>query len=133
MQAPLPSWRGNKRRAIDEASIGPRQNKLHGKLLRALQERQFERAAILAVRGRLRFDLPEIRGTEPVGLSPQPPPQDERPLTEEGRRSRARAEIEAALRLSGGKVFGPGGAAVLLGLKPTTLRSRMAVLGIERP
>lgn len=36
-----------------------------------------------------------------------------------------------ALRRSGGKVQGPGGAAALLGMHPQTLRSRMMKLGIE--
>lgn len=38
--------------------------------------------------------------------------------------------IETALRLSSGKIHGPGGAADLLGVLPTTLRSRMDRLGI---
>jgi hypothetical protein len=33
--------------------------------------------------------------------------------------------------LAGGKVFGPGGAAELLGLRPTTLASRMKALNID--
>jgi transcriptional regulator with GAF, ATPase, and Fis domain len=36
----------------------------------------------------------------------------------------------AALQASGGKVFGPGGAAELLDVKPTTLASRIKTLGI---
>lgn len=96
-------------------------------------ENVIERAAILAERGRLRFDLPESRPSGPAAAPPQTATDDQRPLSEEGRRVRARAEIEAALRLSGGKVFGAGGAAELLGLKPTTLMSRMKVLGVARP
>jgi transcriptional regulator with GAF, ATPase, and Fis domain len=38
--------------------------------------------------------------------------------------------IERALELSNGKIHGPGGAAELLGVFPTTLRSRMDKLGI---
>ena len=38
--------------------------------------------------------------------------------------------IQAALDACHGKVFGPGGAADLLDLKPTTLASRMKALGI---
>nr|WP_280817667.1 sigma 54-interacting transcriptional regulator [Methylorubrum extorquens] len=94
-------------------------------------ENVIERAAILAERGRLRFDLPEARSTGPVTPAPERPADLGRPLSEEERRARARSEIEAALHISGGKVFGSGGAAELLGLKPTTLRSRMKVLGIE--
>jgi transcriptional regulator with GAF, ATPase, and Fis domain len=41
--------------------------------------------------------------------------------------------IIQVLDQAGGKVFGVGGAAELLGLKPTTLASRMKRLGIEKP
>jgi transcriptional regulator with GAF, ATPase, and Fis domain len=41
--------------------------------------------------------------------------------------------IIQALDQAGGKVFGEGGAAQLLGLKPTTLASRMKRLDIEKP
>ena len=43
----------------------------------------------------------------------------------------ARSHIEAALRKSHGRVDGPFGAALLLGLNPQTLRSRMRKLGID--
>jgi len=43
----------------------------------------------------------------------------------------ARSHIEAALRKSRGRVDGPFGAALLLGLNPQTLRSRMRKLGID--
>jgi transcriptional regulator with GAF, ATPase, and Fis domain len=38
--------------------------------------------------------------------------------------------IRAALKAANGKVSGPRGAAGLLGLKPTTLASRIKALGI---
>ena len=38
-----------------------------------------------------------------------------------------------ALEMTGGKVSGKQGAAELLGIKPTTLASRMNSLGIEKP
>ncbi|HQB89181.1 MAG TPA: helix-turn-helix domain-containing protein, partial [Treponemataceae bacterium] len=41
-----------------------------------------------------------------------------------------REHIRAALALSGGKIYGEDGAAHLLGLKPTTLQSRMKKLRI---
>jgi transcriptional regulator with GAF, ATPase, and Fis domain len=45
--------------------------------------------------------------------------------------------IRAALRRAAGKVSGPGGAAELLGIKPTTLASRIKTLrlshGSQRP
>jgi transcriptional regulator with GAF, ATPase, and Fis domain len=37
-----------------------------------------------------------------------------------------------ALKQANGKVFGPGGAAQLLGMKPSTLASRISSLGINR-
>jgi hypothetical protein len=40
--------------------------------------------------------------------------------------------IGAALAHSGGKIYGPDGAAAVLGLKPSTLQSKMRKLGIER-
>jgi PAS domain S-box-containing protein len=43
-----------------------------------------------------------------------------------------RENIVAALEASDGKVAGANGAATLLGIKPTTLNSRMKALGIER-
>lgn len=94
-------------------------------------ENVIERGAILAVRGRLHLDLPEAepaaRGRD-VAPSLAPTTQ---PVTEAERRARDRAEIEAALAITGGKVFGEGGAAELLGLRPTTLASRIKVLGID--
>ena len=39
-------------------------------------------------------------------------------------RRRERMNIRAALRLAGWKIYGPGGAAELHGIKPTTLSSR---------
>ncbi|MDH3030361.1 helix-turn-helix domain-containing protein, partial [Methylobacterium fujisawaense] len=40
--------------------------------------------------------------------------------------------IVAALSLAGGRVSGQGGAAELLGLRPTTLASRIKAHGIPR-
>ena len=42
-----------------------------------------------------------------------------------------RETILEALRKTNGRVSGPGGAAALLGLKRTTLQSRMRVLNIK--
>lgn len=48
-------------------------------------------------------------------------------------RRHERANLEAALRRSGGRVYGSGGAAELLGVPPTTLASRLKALGIPTP
>ncbi len=44
-----------------------------------------------------------------------------------------RTQIVAALEQTGWHIRGPAGAATLLGLKPTTLESRIKKLGLERP
>ena len=44
-----------------------------------------------------------------------------------------RAQILAALTQTGWRIRGPAGAAALLGLKPTTLESRIKKLGLQRP
>jgi transcriptional regulator with GAF, ATPase, and Fis domain len=41
-----------------------------------------------------------------------------------------RATLLLALEVSGGRIYGPAGAAALLGVKPTTLASRLKKLGI---
>ncbi|MBS0642918.1 MAG: sigma 54-interacting transcriptional regulator [Proteobacteria bacterium] len=87
-----------------------------------------ERAAILARNGRLFIDLPDGRRAPPL----PPRPAEAGPLmTEAERRERDRTAIRAALERAGGKVSGPGGAAELLGVKPTTLASRIKALGIR--
>jgi transcriptional regulator with GAF, ATPase, and Fis domain len=43
-----------------------------------------------------------------------------------------RVDMNAALAKTGGRIYGKGGAAELLGLRPTTLSSRIAALGIKR-
>jgi PAS domain S-box-containing protein len=103
-------------------------------------ENVIERAAIVAQNGRLRLDLPATtRG--PAALNAAGPVPATEPatgpapalLTEDERRRRDREMIVRALEASAGKVFGPGGAAEILGIKPTTLASRIKRLGIEKP
>jgi transcriptional regulator with GAF, ATPase, and Fis domain len=90
-----------------------------------------ERAAILAQNGRLRIDLPDVPGALPSPTTPRTQ-QDTRPtiMTSSEMRAHERANIEAALAACAGKVFGPGGAAEMLDIKPTTLASRLKALGI---
>ncbi len=92
-----------------------------------------ERAAILAQNGRLRIDLPiQQGGTDLPAASRRP--KNGAPaviLTDDEMREHERNNILAALKASGGKVFGKGGAAELLAIKPTTLASRIKSLGIS--
>ena len=48
-------------------------------------------------------------------------------------RERERENIAAALDACGGRVYGPSGAAALLGVKPTTLASRIKRYGLAKP
>jgi DNA-binding NtrC family response regulator len=91
-----------------------------------------ERAAILAQNGRLRIDLPDSSGAQPAPGSARVK-ADARPavLTASEMRAHERANILAALQACAGKVFGAGGAAEMLDIKPTTLASRIKALGIS--
>jgi transcriptional regulator with GAF, ATPase, and Fis domain len=52
-------------------------------------------------------------------------------LTESELKQRERESIIAALAQANGKISGPRGAAELLGMKPTTLASRIKALGLK--
>ncbi|WP_457106607.1 sigma 54-interacting transcriptional regulator [Methylobacterium sp. P5_C11] len=95
-------------------------------------ENVIERAVILSARGRLRLDLPAGEGAGHAAAAAPAAAPEGRPATEAERRARDRAEIVAALALAGGRISGPGGAAALLGLRPTTLASRIKAHGIPR-
>ncbi len=61
---------------------------------------------------------------------------DEAPASRRPLRTLAEVEreaVERTLAATGGRVSGPRGAARILGLKPTTLHSRMRKLGVRRP
>jgi len=93
-----------------------------------------ERAVIMASRGRLRFDLPTdelLKAPNPVDA--QPSNGESTILTDDEIRRRERENILAALKQTKWKLSGEDGAAELLGIKPTTLASRMKKMGIERP
>ena len=86
-----------------------------------------ERAMILGRGGALRFEL--APRSEPARARAAATAS---PLTRAELKRQERASIELALARSGGKVSGPGGAAELLAMKPTTLASRMKALAIPR-
>jgi transcriptional regulator with GAF, ATPase, and Fis domain len=78
-----------------------------------------ERAMIMAAGPTLRIDPPGAAGIGPA------PAADSR--------ARARAQILQVLQETGWRVRGPHGAAARLGLKPSTLESRIKRLGLTRP
>lgn len=88
-------------------------------------ENVLERAIVLSPRGRI--ELPASLG-ESFGEAPStgtPPPAER--LEDTLRRS-----IGEALDACGGRLYGPDGAAARLGLRPTTLQSKMKKLGLGR-
>ena len=90
-------------------------------------ENVIERAIILARDGQVRFDL------RPVAPPRLPHTSGALPmLSRAAMEKRQRDVIVAALERSGGRVSGPGGAAELLGMKASTLFSRMSVLGLRK-
>ena len=86
-----------------------------------------ERAVILTGGGTLRFSLRESTDTVVAGLKPKTPVSTRAQLLEV-----ERTGIVKALERSGGKIYGPGGAAEILGMRPTTLTSKIAALQIKR-
>ncbi len=86
-------------------------------------ENIIERQVILARGNLVRFDDLNLAKPTP-NASPQPAPV-EQVLTEDQLRDYQRFNIIRALKKSRGKVFGEGGAAELLGIKATTLTSRI--------
>jgi formate hydrogenlyase transcriptional activator len=80
-----------------------------------------ERSMILAAGAELRLAVPDREAAGDVG-------QTSRLL-----RDVEQAHIVQVLKSTRGRIRGRGGAAEILGLKPTTLYSRMQRLGIDRP
>lgn len=87
-----------------------------------------ERAVIISTGNQLRIDLPMAARTSGLAESP---PTDSVVRTDAQIRQIEADNIRAALKAANGKVSGPGGAAQLLAMKPTTLASRIKALGIR--
>jgi transcriptional regulator with GAF, ATPase, and Fis domain len=94
-----------------------------------------ERAVILARGGALSFDLPGLPGaTAPPPAKPASPGQPgAKFLTEVEMLQRDRDNLLTVLEQAGWKIKGTDGAAELLGVKPTTLLSRMKKMGLRKP
>jgi transcriptional regulator with GAF, ATPase, and Fis domain len=91
-------------------------------------ESVIERALILSTGPELEV-APELL---PVPSPPAPPPSVPVEPDDTSLEAIERSHIVAALRDAGWRIDGPGGAARLLDLNPSTLRSRMKRLGIRR-
>ena len=94
-----------------------------------------ERAVILSAGNRARLDLamPDDADTQLDAIIDLTPSDRTDFVTDSEMRGREKANLIAALRHANWRVWGPDGAAGLLGIKPSTLTYRMKVLGITRP
>jgi transcriptional regulator with GAF, ATPase, and Fis domain len=88
-------------------------------------ENVIERAMILHMSGPLWFDDLGLSQIEPVNLAYGVHTEEMLKLDDLVKR-----HIQSALKLTGGKIHGPGGAGEVLGVNPDTLRYRMKKLGI---
>ena len=90
-----------------------------------------ERAVIAAREDSIFFELPGV--TEPARVMSTSDATIAQVRTEGELRDAERANILAILTRTRWKVYGKGGAAELLGIKPGTLAARMKKLGLRRP
>jgi len=90
-----------------------------------------ERAIILCRESALSFDLPVSPARQDIA-QPAKPAADAALVTRDELKRRERETIVNALKQTNGKVSGPGGAAQLLAMKPSTLASRISSLAINR-
>lgn len=92
-----------------------------------------ERALILSSGNVLRLDasMPNLAATESATSGAMP--REDEVLTEKEMREFQKKNTVAALRRSNWRVSGDGGAADLLGVKPTTLADRVRMFGIRKP
>lgn len=89
-----------------------------------------ERAIIMSQGRPLEFELPVSRPVDNPRESFNGSRAPALPTRDELKRQE-RDAIDAALKQTNGKVSGPRGAAELLGMKPSTLTSRIAALGLR--
>lgn len=92
-------------------------------------ENLIERAVIISPGSRLQLDLPSEKTSESIAA--QPAAQETQILTQGEQRRQLRENLIAALTACAGKISGKDGAARLLELKPTTLRSRLESFAID--
>ena len=93
-----------------------------------------ERAVISSRCGSVKFDLPvpQASGASPKTQIKKNGGSPGEVLTEEDMRLREKANLESALQQTDWKIYGTGGAAELLGIKPTTLLSRIKKMEIKK-
>ncbi len=92
-----------------------------------------ERAVIISQNGRISIEFPEADKANPVAKEKPPSNSfDNEVITEKEMKRREKENILRALDQSDGKIYGEGGAAKLLGIKPTTLATRIHAMGLKK-
>jgi PAS domain S-box-containing protein len=91
-----------------------------------------ERAIIMSKGDRLQLERVMSASHPVASTSPESGVTEDDFLTEAEMREREKANLMAALRHAKWRISGEGGAAELLGLKPSTLTYRMRVFGIDK-
>ncbi|HLT92435.1 MAG TPA: sigma 54-interacting transcriptional regulator [Woeseiaceae bacterium] len=94
-----------------------------------------ERAVILSQGNvlRLELSLPETAAASGTAKQRETEPPQESVLTEKELKALQKKNILAALKQANWRVSGKGGAAELLGIRPTTLNDRIRTFGIKKP
>jgi len=93
-----------------------------------------ERAVITSRSGKLRFELAGDAAHVPSAPPANVARTDAGAIVPDAEmKRRERENVLGALNHADWKIYGPGGAAELLGVKPTTLASRIARLGLKKP
>jgi PAS domain S-box-containing protein len=95
-----------------------------------------ERALILSKGSTLRLDLSLSQAVPkevPVESADMPSDEKRAFVTDADMKERVRANLVAALEGADWRISGIGGAADLLGIRPSTLSDRMRAMGIRRP
>jgi transcriptional regulator with GAF, ATPase, and Fis domain len=96
-------------------------------------EHVIERALILSQRSPLQLGRSLALGpSKAPPPEPQPAPPSSSLLSDREVRELERNNMVAALERAGWRVAGPGGAAELIGMRPSTFRDRMKSFGIQR-
>jgi transcriptional regulator with GAF, ATPase, and Fis domain len=92
-----------------------------------------ERAVILSRDGNLYLDPAWLPDAPPGRLRATPVTAASEIVPDGEWRRRERENLETALKKAGGRIYGRDGAAELLGIRPTTLQSRLRAFGIRTP
>ena len=122
-------------RELTQAEVMKLQNHDWPGNVRELQN-VIERAVISSRCGTVQFQLPDPQPGATSNAKPQNKKSSRTEVavaTQEEMREREKANLIAALQQTDGKIYGSGGAAELLGVKPTTLLSRIKKMGITKP